>query len=129
MRVSSERGSALVEFTLVTALVMLLFVLLTQLAGAWHARNVLYDAATRGAHAATAWGADLEAGLDVARAVVSADLPGASAVEVTGRVTEIDGRVAIEIVTQATTPSLGGTLTLTQSASALQLLSPYRSQP
>lgn len=44
-----ERGSAIVDFVLVGALVVLLFVALLQLALALHVRNVLIDSAAEGA--------------------------------------------------------------------------------
>lgn len=52
---TGERGSSVVEFTLVSALVLLLFLIVLQVAFVLHTRNVLVSAAQEGArHAANA---------------------------------------------------------------------------
>lgn len=50
---SGERGSATAEFTMVAALLTLLFVAVIQVAGMIHVRNTLIDAASTGARFGT----------------------------------------------------------------------------
>ena len=71
-----EAGSSVVEFSLVTLLVLFLFLLVAQVGVALHARNVLVAAAAEGArHAANADRTEAD-GAARALAVVADALPG-----------------------------------------------------
>jgi Flp pilus assembly protein TadG len=73
---SSEAGSGVVEFVLVTVLVLFLFLVVMQVGLALHARNVLVAAAAEGArYGANADRAD-EDGAERALQVVAESLPG-----------------------------------------------------
>lgn len=81
-RRGAERGSAIVDFVLVGALLTLLFVALLQLAVVLHVRNVLADCATEGARYGALAGQDPAAGAQRTRDLIAADLSPAYARDV-----------------------------------------------
>jgi Flp pilus assembly pilin Flp len=69
-----ERGSAIVDFTLVGALVTLVFVAVVQLAVVLHVRNTLVDCASEGARYGALADRDPQAGARRARELIAEDL-------------------------------------------------------
>ena len=90
-RGNGDRGSAVVDFTLVGALVTLVFVAVVQLAVVLHVRNTLIDCASDGARAGALADRDPRAGAARARELIAADLSPAYARSVTAGVETFDG--------------------------------------
>lgn len=104
---SSERGAALPEFTMVAALLTLVVLSVMQLALALHVRNTLQDAAAEGARYATLVGSDASAGVERAQALVTTAIGSSFAESVTAARTTVAGHPAIEIRIVAPLPVLG----------------------
>lgn len=102
-----DRGGAVVEFTLVTVLLLVLFLALLQLGLALHVRNTLVAYAAEGARYAA--NADRTPADGVAHTVtlVEATLDDSFADDVTGTTVVADGVPQVEIRVSATLPLLG----------------------
>ncbi len=102
-----QRGSALVDFTLVTLVLVPMVLGLLQVALVLHVRATLAAAASEGARLAAT--ADRGPGDGVARtrAQIADALAGRYAQDVTVRRVLLDGAPAIEIVVRAEVPALG----------------------
>lgn len=103
-RLRSERGSAVVEFPLVAALIVLIGLATIQAAIIVHVRNTLVDAAVQGAHHAALLGNDAEDGADRAALLVRERFGDAYAVR-TEAVEDPSGRITVRVV--ATMPLVG----------------------
>jgi Flp pilus assembly protein TadG len=103
----TERGSALVDFTLVSLLLVPLVLGLIQVALVLHVRATLAAAASEGARLAAT--ADREPGDGVARtrAQIADALAGRYAEDVEVHRVLVDGAPGIEIVVRAEVPALG----------------------
>jgi Flp pilus assembly protein TadG len=103
----AERGSALVDFTLVSLLLVPLVLGLIQVALVLHVRATLAAAASEGARLAAT--ADREPGDGVARtrAQIADALAGRYAEDVEVRRVLVEGAPGIEIVVRAEVPALG----------------------
>ena len=99
----SDRGSAVVEFPLVAALLMLIALLVIQAAVTLHTRNLLIDAAVQGAHHAASEGAGPEDGAARAQHLIDARFGSGFHASTSARV---DGNVITVDVT-ATLPLVG----------------------
>jgi hypothetical protein len=111
-----ERGSAIVDFVLVGALVTLIFAGVVQLTLVLHVRNTLVDAAAEGARYAAPGRSEDDA---VARTVdlVEGSLAPRFARDVQARRTDVDGLEVVEVEVRAPLPLVGllgpsGTLTV-----------------
>ncbi|GAA1485800.1 TadE family protein [Brachybacterium fresconis] len=113
-RLRGEEGSAVVEFPMVAALIVLIALGVVQAALIVHTRNTLIDAAVQGAHHASLVGASPEDGAERAERLISdrfGDSFQADATAAEGA----DGTIEVEV--SATLPLVGlfgpaGTLTV-----------------
>jgi len=103
---ADDAGSAVVEFVLVGALLVLLAAGLFQLALTLHVRNIMLSAASEGAHVGAL--ADLEPRDGAARAsqLASASL-GGLAIDASARSVAMDGNEVVEVTLTAPVPVLG----------------------
>ena len=106
-RGNGDRGSAVVDFTLVGALVTLVFVAVVQLAVVLHVRNTLIDCASDGARAGALADRDPRAGAARARELIAADLSPAYARSVTAGVETFDGVPTVVVRVRAPLPLVG----------------------
>lgn len=102
-----ERGSAVVDFVLVGALVTVLLVAVLQLALALHVRTTLVDCAAEGARYGALLGSGPEAGAQRTRDLVTSALSADYAGNVTARLTSLDGAALVEVAVRAPLPVLG----------------------
>lgn len=102
-----DAGSAVAEFVLTAALVVLLVAGVLQLALALHVRNTLVDAAGEGARHAALDGSSLAAGVARTRALIDSALAPAYAQSVDARPVTQAGVPLIEVEVRAPLPVLG----------------------
>jgi hypothetical protein len=103
----SDAGAAPVEFVLVGVYVTLLFLAVLQLGVDFHVRNVCAAAAAEGArHAANADVADLDAGAQRARELITQAVGGRYARDVTAREMSVGGAPVVEVDVRAPLPLL-----------------------
>lgn len=102
-----DAGAAVVDFTMVGALLTVLFLGVLQLGLALHVRNTLTAAAAEGARYAA--NADREPGDGIAwtRELVSATLSPAYAQDVAGGLEDVDGAPTVFIEVRARLPVIG----------------------
>jgi Flp pilus assembly protein TadG len=105
-RRTSDEGSVLVEFVLVSILVVIIALGIVQLSVALHVRNMLTSAASEGARFAAAYDRDVPQGVARTHDLASSAL-GDYPFEVEGVVTSIDGAPAIQITVNAPVPVFG----------------------
>jgi hypothetical protein len=102
-----DRGSAVVDFVLVSALLVTLFLAIGQLALALHVRNTLIAAASEGAR----YGADADRspadGADRTRELIRQSLSGAFADDVSAAYDQIDGVPVVTVEVKARLPLVG----------------------
>jgi Flp pilus assembly protein TadG len=116
---ASDEGNVLVEFVLVSVLVIALAMGVIQLALTLHARNMRASAASEGARLAAANDRDLDDGVERTQWLVGESLGGidcsVTAVDIT-----IDGAPAVRVTVTAPVPILGlwgaGTMSATAHA-------------
>ena len=98
----SDRGSAVVEFPLVAALLMLIAVLVIQAAVTLHTRNLLIDAAVQGAHHAASVGASPDDGAarahDLIEARFGSGFHASTSATVDGNVITVDVTATLPLV-------------------------------
>lgn len=102
-----DRGSALVDFVLVGALLTLLFVGVVQLALALHVRNTLVDCASEGARYGALGGSTPQAGAARARELITGALSPRYAERVEASVVGADGVDVVVVRVEAPLPVLG----------------------
>ena len=102
-----ERGSAVVDFALVGALLSFLFVALLQLALALHVRNVVIDAAGEGARYGALADRDPGAAVERTRRLISEELTSDYGQQVSARVVTVDGLALVEVTVDAPIPVVG----------------------
>jgi Flp pilus assembly protein TadG len=102
-----DRGSAVVEFALVTPLLLLLAMGVLQVALAMHLRATLTSAAAEGARAAALAGADPEAGVRRTRELLGQNVAGSIVTGVSAQRTTISGLSVIAVRIDATIPLVG----------------------
>lgn len=107
LRQRDDRGSAVVEFALVTPLLLLLAMAVLQVALAMHVRATLTSAAAEGARAAALAGADPQAGVRRARDLLAQNIAGSIVTGVSAERTSISGLAVIAIRINATLPLVG----------------------
>ena len=106
-RSRADHGAAVVDFVLVSLVLVPLVLGLVQVALVLHVRNTLTAAATEGARYAAAIDRGPEDGVARARAQISEAIADRFAGEVDGRDVTLDGVPTVEIRVHATVPPLG----------------------
>ena len=104
---TGEKGSAIVDFALVGALLTLLFVAILQLGLALHVRNVLVDCASQGARLGALADSDPQAGADRTRELIRSELADRYADHVSAGTAEVDGLPTVEVRVDAPLPVIG----------------------
>ena len=104
---SDERGAAVSEFALVSALVVFVFLAVMQLGLALHVRNTLTLAASEGARAGARLDAGPQAGVARAREVVTGSLSARFAQDITAGSHSVDGVAVVVVTIRAPIPVLG----------------------
>lgn len=107
MTARGERGSAVVDFLLVSLLVTVLTLGVLQLALTVHVRNILIDSAAEGARYAALDGHRLHDGVGRTRALIASTLPDAYVQQVQARTIEHDGATLIQVQVTGPVPVLG----------------------
>jgi len=106
-RVRGDRGSAVVDFVLVTIILVPLVLGIVQIALVLYVRNTLASAASEGAR----FGATLDHGPDDgearARQQILGVLSGRYTRSISARKTALDGAPAVEVTIKATVPAMG----------------------
>lgn len=102
-----DEGSAVVEFVLVSVLVIVLFLAALQLGMALHIRNTLISAAGEGARFAAAADRLPEDGAEHTRALIRQSLPDSYADQVASGYTIVGGVRTIEVEVEADLPVFG----------------------
>ncbi|KQY42018.1 pilus assembly protein TadE [Cellulomonas sp. Root137] len=114
---TSDAGSAIVEFALVGGLVTVLFVAVLQLTIVLHVRNTLVDSAAEGARYGALAGHEPGDGAERSRVLIAQSLSSAYAQGVSATRTTLDGLDVVEVQVEAPLPLVGlvgpaGTLTV-----------------
>jgi len=107
MPARDDRGSAIVEFTLVGILLTVLFLALLQLGLALHVRNTLVASAAEGARYAANADRTPADGEDRARRLIRAALDDSFADRVTSGFETVDGVPTVYVDVDATLPLVG----------------------
>jgi Flp pilus assembly protein TadG len=102
-----DRGSAIVEFTLVGVLLTVLFLALLQLGLALHVRNTLVASAAEGARYAANADREPAQGAAVTRKLIRDSLADSFADGVTAGFETVDGMQTVYVQVDATLPVLG----------------------
>ncbi len=102
-----QRGSAVVDFVLVLAVLIPLFLGILQVGLVLLVRNTLANAAAEGARYAASLDRDLAAGEQRTREQVSGAISSRFARNVDARIVSIGGRPTVEVVVVAEVPALG----------------------
>ncbi len=105
--VHDERGAAVADFTLVSVLVVGLFLAVFQLGLALHTRNTLISCASEGARLGARADAVPGQGVSRTQALISASLSSRYARHVTSRQTVVEGVRVVEVRVVAPVPVLG----------------------
>ena len=106
-QVSSERGSAPVEFVLVSVLVVAVVLGVVQLALALHVRNTLQDAASEGARWAALADSNADRGVARTRELITLAVGDQYAQDISVTGTDWLGRPAVAVTVRATLPLVG----------------------
>ncbi|UUW92572.1 TadE/TadG family type IV pilus assembly protein [Pimelobacter simplex] len=106
-RAGSQRGTALVDLTLVTLVLLPVVLGIVQVALVLHVRTTLAAAASEGARLAATADRDPADGVARTREVVATSLSGRYARDVTARRVLVDGAPGVEITVRAVVPALG----------------------
>lgn len=107
MRIRDDRGSAIVEFTLVSVLLTVLFLALLQLGLALHVRNTLTASAAEGARYAANADRSPEQGAEVTRTLIRDSLADSFASGVTSGQETVGGVPTVFVQVEATLPVVG----------------------
>ncbi|WP_207782857.1 TadE family protein [Phytoactinopolyspora limicola] len=107
LRASQERGSAVVEFTLVSVLLVTLFLAIVQIGLVIHVRNTLVASAAEGARYAANANRGPADGADRTRTLLASSLSARLGGDVHVRTTEVGGAPAVEVTVTTTLPVFG----------------------
>lgn len=107
VRDGQDAGSAVVEFVLVSILVVVLLLAVVQLGMALHIRNTLISAAGEGARFAAAADRYPEDGAEHTRVLIRQSLPDSYADHVSARYAVVGGVPTVEVEVQADLPVFG----------------------
>jgi Flp pilus assembly protein TadG len=105
--VRGQRGSAVVDFVLVSTIVIPLFLGLLQLGFFLYVRNTMTAAASDGARLAATVDREPADGVARTESMIGAAVSSRLVDAVTADTIEIDGQPAVEVVVQAHMPALG----------------------
>ncbi|HEX5016956.1 MAG TPA: TadE/TadG family type IV pilus assembly protein [Actinomycetes bacterium] len=103
----AEDGSAVVEFVLVSVLVVVLLLALVQVGLALHIRNTLISAASEGARFAAAANQTPSAGAEHTRSLIRESLPDGMASDVTAGQESVGGVPTIVVTVRVDLPVVG----------------------
>ncbi len=106
-RADSQRGSAVVDFVLVLAVLVPLFLGILQVGLVLFVRNTLAAAASEGARYAATRDGDLADGRARTRDQIAGAVSGRFARDIDVRRVVVDGAPAVEVVVHARVPALG----------------------
>jgi Flp pilus assembly protein TadG len=106
-RLRDERGSAVVEFTLVMPLLMIVMLGVLQLTLAQHVRSTLISAAAEGARVAAMMNSDLDAGVQRTEDLLRANMAGAAVQSVTAERQIREGLPVVTVDVVADLPLIG----------------------
>lgn len=106
-RPRTDEGSAVVDFVLVLAVLVPLFLGIMQVALVLHVRNTLTSAASEGARFAATVDQPLAAGVDRTRAQIAGAVAGRFAEDITATQTVRGGVPVVRVVVVAEVPPLG----------------------
>jgi Flp pilus assembly protein TadG len=126
-RAGSERGSAIVDFALVSVVLVPLFFGVLQIALIWHVKTTLTSAASEGAHYGAAYDRSAADGGRQTSRVIEDVFGSGFSDRVSARDTSIDGQPAVEVDVRAHVPVLafwGPTVTLEVSGHAVKEVLP-----
>jgi Flp pilus assembly protein TadG len=124
---AGERGSAIVEFVLVSTLLLMLFLGVVQTGIVLHIRNTLAADAAEGARHAASLGVPDEEGAEFAERLIAASLPGSAAAQCDARpAAGPGGAPVVEVTCRADVPLtltlVGGSVEITVTGRALEEL-------
>jgi len=102
-----DPGAAIVDFALVSGLLTLVFVAVVQLAVVVHVRNTLADCASEGARLGALADSDPQAGVERTRQLITADLSGRYAADVSSGRETVAGLDTVVIRVRAPLPVVG----------------------
>jgi Flp pilus assembly protein TadG len=126
-RVRRERGSAIVDFALVSVVLVPLFFGVLQLALIWYVKTTLTSAASDGAHYGATYSRTAADGGERTRAVIADVFGHRLPTVVSARQTSVDGQPGVEVDVRAGIPVLafwGPTVTVDVSGHAVQEVLP-----
>jgi len=103
----NERGSAVVDFVMVSMLVVPLFLGILQVGLFLYVRNTVTAAASEGAHYAAVLNREPADGEARTRELVDGVVRNELIDSITGQATDVDGQPGVEIVVEAHMPPLG----------------------
>ena len=106
-RPRGERGAAVVDFVLVLAVLLPLFLGILQLALVLHVRNTLTAAASEGARYGATFDHEPADGAARTRQQIAGSLTGRFADDVTARVESVGGAATVVVTARAEVPPLG----------------------
>lgn len=104
---NDDRGSATVEFTLVSILLVLLTLGVMQVALVLHVKNTVSDAASEGARWAALADSSLEAGVERTGELIDTSVGSHYSERIQARYLTWRGQPAVEIVVRTRLPALG----------------------
>jgi len=107
VRGDAERGTAVAEFVMVSALLTALTLAVLQLALALHIRNTVLDAAAEGARYAALADSGLEQGAARSRDLITTALGPAYAADVTASYADVAGLAGVQVKVVAPLPMFG----------------------
>ena len=107
VRGDAERGTAVAEFVMVSALLTALTLAVLQLALALHIRNTVLDAAAEGARYAALADSGLEQGAARSRDLITTALGPAYAADVTASYADVAGLAGVKVKVVAPLPMFG----------------------
>jgi len=107
VNLADDRGSATVEFTLVSILLVLLTLGVMQVALVLHVKNTVADAASEGARWAALADSSLPAGVARTAELINAGVGSQYAGDVRARFLDWLGQPAVEITVRTNLPALG----------------------
>lgn len=105
--VESDRGSAVVEFLLVSILVVVLVMAVLQLALALHVRNILIDSVGEGARYGALADSSPTAGVERARVLIAGALSHRYAENISYQIVDISGQSVLEMTASTPIPVVG----------------------
>ncbi|GAB3064338.1 TadE family protein [Sediminivirga luteola] len=103
----SDRGSAVAEFALLSAMLVLVFLVVAQLALALHVRNTLIDSAAAGARLAAMGDRSLEEGERRTAELIATALHEGYARDIEARIVTAAGVEVVEVTVRAPVPLAG----------------------